>query len=79
LVRTTGIIVATLAVIDATFFNNWRLVENYISGLGKSLQIFFGTVTPKPYPSWYLTVILVGRLVMFSFFMSIVIKRFNRR
>ena len=79
LLRTTAIIVATLSAIDATFFNNWRLVESYISGLGKAPQLFFGTVVPNVYPGWYLTAILVSRLVMFTFFMSIVIKRFNRR
>lgn len=40
LLRTTGIIMASLSVADATFFNNWHLVESYISGLGKAPQLF---------------------------------------
>jgi hypothetical protein len=79
LIRTTAVILAVLAVIDATFFNDWRLVESYISGLGTAPQIFFGTLAPKHYPGGYLTAVLIIRLVMFGFFMSIIIKRFNRR
>ena len=79
LLRTGGLILVTLSIVDATFFSDWRLVSSYISGLGKAPQFFFGTVAPSYYPSWYLTFVLVSRLVMFSFFMSIVIKRFNRR
>jgi hypothetical protein len=41
--------------------------------------VFFGAVSPGNYPAWYLTVVVVARLIAFGFFMSIVIKRFNRR
>jgi hypothetical protein len=40
---------------------------------------FFGTVERPYYPQWYLVSVLVARLIAFGFFMSIVIKRFNRR
>ncbi|MBD2214241.1 hypothetical protein H6G27_30915 [Nostoc linckia FACHB-104] len=42
-------------------------------------QIFLGTLSPSNYPIPYLTFILFIRLVAFGFFMSIIIKRFNRR
>ncbi len=40
---------------------------------------FLGTVERPNYPQWYLVNVLVARLVAFGLFMSIVIKRFNRR
>lgn len=79
LLRTAGIVVGAVSIIHATFFDDWRLVDNYISAIRKAPQVFFGTVTPATYPTWYLTIIMVTRLIMFGFFMSIVIKRFNRR
>jgi hypothetical protein len=79
LIRTTGVLLAALAVIDAAFYNDWHFVGSYFSGFGKSSQLFFGTLTPPLYPSWYVTIILIIRLIMFGLFMSIVTKRFNRR
>ncbi len=79
LIRTACILLAGLAVIDATFYNDWHLVGSYVSGLAKSSEVFFGTLTPSDYPSWYLTIILISRLIMFGLFMSILTKRFSRR
>lgn len=45
----------------------------------KSPAVFFGVFSPENYPKWYLTIILFIRLVLLGFFMSIIIKLFNRR
>lgn len=45
----------------------------------RAVQLFFGIQTPKAPPAIYLTFITIARLVTFGFFMSIIIKRFNRR
>src|SRR5260370_24852299 len=56
LIRTTGVRLAALAVIDAAFYNDWHLVGSYFSVFGKSSRLFFGTLTPPLYPSWYVTI-----------------------
>ena len=47
--------------------------------LADAPQVFLGTRTPSNYEGPYLTAILIVRLIAFGFFMSIIIKRFNRR
>ena len=55
------------------------LVMSYVRAIRQSPQIFLGVVSPRDYSSWYLTIILFTRLVAFGLFLSIVIKRLNRR
>jgi hypothetical protein len=50
-----------------------------VPALARVFPVFFGALSPENYPAWYLTVVVVVRLIAFGFFMSIVIKRFNRR
>jgi Pentapeptide repeats (8 copies) len=47
--------------------------------LTQTPEIFLVTITRSNYPEWYLTSVLLARLIAFGFFMSIIIKRFNRR
>jgi hypothetical protein len=54
-------------------------ISNYVDAFWKAPQIFLGIISPKNYPAWYLTIIVFVRLVAMGFFMSIIIKRFNRR
>jgi hypothetical protein len=79
LVRATLTIFALMALIDVLVFKDYQRIDSYIQSFVKAPQIFFGTLSPSNYPSTYLTVILFIRLVAFGFFMSILIKRFNRR
>jgi len=41
--------------------------------------VFFGLEKPKDYSNIYLSSITIYRLVGFALFMSIILKRFNRR
>ena len=75
-------VLMVLLVITATHvisFGNPSSVESYVDAFLMSPQIFLGVVNPPVYPNSYLTVIFLIRLIMFGFFMSIIIKRFNRR
>ena len=59
-------------------FGDWQ--ELGISGtLFQTPAVFLGTIARSNYPQWYIVTILVIRLIAFGFFMSIIIKRFNRR
>ena len=79
LIRSTVTVLLIMTVIDVIAFRNTQLLSSYVNSLFESPQIFLGTLTPSIYPKSYLTTILFVRLVTFGFFMSIIIKRFNRR
>lgn len=79
LLRAICFIFALIGVFDVLFFGNPQLANNYWQAIWLAPQIFLGTFVPQGYPTAYLTVILFVRLVAFGFFMSILLKRFNRR
>ena len=79
LICSTIVILLIVTAIDIMVFRNTQLTGSYLNSLYESPQIFLGTLTPANYPKSYLTAILFVRLVTFGFFMSIIIKRFNRR
>nr|ELR5132241.1 pentapeptide repeat-containing protein [Providencia rettgeri] len=80
LCRAVFIILCIIALHYVFNYENTRLVSSYFKSLFIiSPQIFLGTSLPKDYPSLFLTLIVLVRLIMFGFFMSIIIKRFNRR
>jgi len=79
LLRATLLVFLVMCLIDANAFRDPHSVDSYIQALAKAPQVFLGTLSPTYYPSWYLTVILFVRLLAFGFFMSIIIKRLNRR
>lgn len=68
-----------MTLIDAIAFKDPQRLDSYAQSLLESPQVFLGTLSPKHYPNSYLTAILFVRLIAFGFFMSIIIKRFNRR
>jgi hypothetical protein len=79
LLRTVLVILVLMSLIDAIAFKDAQRLRSYFQAFLDAPQIFLGTVFPKNYSELYLTGILLVRLVMFGFFMSIIIKRFNRR
>jgi hypothetical protein len=79
LIRSTLLLWIITAIVDVFVFRDSGVLKSYGDALFEAPQIFFGVVSPRTYPSWYLTAISVSRLIAFGFFMSIIIKRFNRR
>lgn len=79
LLRATGVVFLLMSLIDAWAFRDPQRIGSYTQALIESPQVFLGTLSPAHYPSWYLTIILLVRLIAFGFFMSIIIKRFSRR
>jgi hypothetical protein len=79
LLRSTAVVLALIALIEAFIFQDPTSPNSYMNALSEAPQVFFGVLTPKHYPGWYVTIIVVVRLILFGFFMSIIIKRFNRR
>ena len=79
LFRTVLVALLIIAGVHAICFDDPTLVKSYSEALFLSPQILLGVMEPSAYPKLYLTAILLLRLIMFGFFMSIIIKRFNRR
>ena len=79
LFRAVVVVMAIIALIHVFSYGKPTLVRSYYEAFLLAPQILLGIIEPKQYPSMYLTAINLVRLVMFGFFMSIIIKRFNRR
>jgi uncharacterized protein YjbI with pentapeptide repeats len=79
LARATFIILIILSIIDVFMFKDIQDFNSYTQAFIESPQVFLGTFFPSYYPGLYITGILFIRLVIFGFFMSIIIKRLNRR
>jgi hypothetical protein len=79
LLRFVLIVLGLMTLVDVTQNDDPRLVSSYLYGFVKSFAVFFGAVSPTNYwPSAIATIICV-RLVTVGFFLSIIIKKFNRR
>lgn len=79
LCRAVLLVLLFITGFHAICFNDPSLVESYVDALLISPQIFLGVLKPTEYEKYYITIIFLIRLIMFGFFMSIIIKRFNRR
>lgn len=79
LLRTAMFALLAISLVDATRYRDWTLVLSYVEAVLDAPAVFFGVHSPPNWPKWYLALIAATRLVLFGFFMSIVIKRFNRR
>lgn len=77
LFRAVGVFLLIMWLCGLWFGDNIRF--GLFGGLIQTPATFFGTVERPYYPQWYLVDVMIVRLVTFGFFMSIVIKRFNRR
>lgn len=79
LIRATLVVLIVISLYDVLRFRDTQVLVSYTQAFFDSPQILLGTLSPVHYSSASLTVILFARLVLFGFFMSILIKRFNRR
>jgi hypothetical protein len=68
-----------MVVVNIIKFKGMKNFDGYIDSLIEMPVLFLGVATPPNYPSWYLAIISLIRLVAMGFFMSIILKRFNRR
>ena len=79
LTRSVFLILSTMALIDVLKFQNATKVTSYWTAILTMPEIFLGVTSPSYYSKWYLAMIFFTRLITIGFFMSIIIKRFNRR
>ena len=79
LLRSTLLLLAIIGFIDWIAFSHLSGLSGLARSAVLSPQIFFGLQSNQDYPGVYATAILLTRLTAIAFFLSIVIKRFNRR
>jgi hypothetical protein len=78
--RALMVILATMAIADVFLKQkDSLLITSYLKSFIHVPAVFFGIKTPLEYPELYLAIILVVRLIMVGFLLSIIIKRFSRR
>jgi len=68
-----------MSIFDVILHKDVTLIGSYVKSIYEMPQIFLGILSPSYYSKAYLSFILFIRLVAMGFFMSIIIKRFNRR
>lgn len=79
LFRTGFFIWVAMTSIDVIYFKNPVLLTDYWESFAEAPTIFFGISSPVQYSKLYLSFIVLVRLIGFALFMSIILKRFNRR
>ena len=79
LIRSVLILVIAMAIVDTLNFKDVTKVKSYWDSVLAMPGVFLGVSSPSYYSNLYLALIFFARLVAMGFFMSIIIKRFNRR
>lgn len=79
LIRSAFIVLLLMTAYDVYLHGDPNQIRSYLPSFAKSLEIFLGTLAPDDYGRGYLTLITFVRLVTVGFFLSIIIKKFNRR
>ncbi|EKD25990.1 MAG: putative plasmid protein [uncultured bacterium] len=79
LLRFVFIVLLLMTVCDVFMYKDATRIVSYWNSFISMPEIFFGVTTPQNYNKAYLVFIVFIRLVLIGFFMSIIVKRFNRR
>jgi len=79
LVRSIIIMLLLMTIYDVFVFNDATKINRYWNSFLTMPEIFLGVKSPSNYHKSYLAFIVFTRLVAIGFFLSIIIKRFNRR
>ena len=68
-----------MTIYDVYKFGNLNEISSYASSFIKMPQVFLSIEKPIDYSNVYLSIIYIIRLVAFGLFMSILLKRYNKR
>jgi hypothetical protein len=79
LIRSVLVVLAGMTFVDAVFHGDPNRFQTYAASFSRSFEVFFGTLTPDDYSKGYLATVTCVRLIAVGFFLSIIIKKFNRR
>ena len=79
LVRSIIFILLLMTLYDVLAFEDATKINSYWNSFLTMPEIFLGVTSPSNYHKFYLSSIVFTRLAAIGFFLSIIIKRFNRR
>ncbi|WP_315716653.1 MULTISPECIES: pentapeptide repeat-containing protein [unclassified Bradyrhizobium] len=79
LLRTVFFLIGAIVILDTSTDPSSITAASLVEAIWRAPQIFFGVSPPAHISPTWLTLITVARLIALGFFMSILIKRFNRR
>ncbi|MCD9580855.1 pentapeptide repeat-containing protein [Tenacibaculum maritimum] len=79
LLRTGFIFWIIMMFIDVSKNGDYNQISNYWNTFVKMPQIFLSIEKPDSYPDSYLSFIFIIRVIAFGLFMSILLKRYNKR
>lgn len=79
LIRAVLVVLLVMTIFEVVAYGDPHRLDTYISAFESSFAVFLGIMTPPEYPHWYMATVTLIRLVAISFFLSIIIKKFNRR
>ena len=68
-----------MAIYSAIHIGDAGKLISYWDGLCVAPEVFLGVRSFQQYAYWYVTCVMIARLLFFAAFTSILIKRFNRR
>jgi len=78
--RAIAVLLLIVTVTDVHLMSkDGLMLPSYMDSLWHAPAVFFGIKSPAEYPEIYLAFILAARLLAVGLFLSIIIKRFNRR
>ncbi|MBX3419276.1 MAG: pentapeptide repeat-containing protein [Pirellulaceae bacterium] len=79
LCRSLGLLILFVAIVDLLVTGQISIGPDYFGAILKSPQLLLGTLSPDYYSKGYLAFIVFLRLIAIALFLSVIIKRFNRR
>ena len=79
LLRAVIVVIAAIAILDFATYPTPLTSKDAMASLLRAPQIFFGVTSPHYISPGWVTMVTIARLIFFGLFMSILIKRFNRR
>ena len=79
LIRTTLLFLLFISIINTIKYGNSDSIASYFHNFLNSMPLFFGVHKNVEYNELYLSLITFVRLILFGLFMSVLIKRFNKR
>ncbi len=79
IVRTTATALVLILLLDRFVFLTPNASPSFWSAAATAPLVFLGTKVPQHYPDTYVAGVAFVRLVILGFFVSILVRRFNRR
>jgi hypothetical protein len=68
-----------MTVTEVYLHRDGNLLVSYWDAFLATPAVFFGTTKFEGYPEWYFSLVAIIRLILIGLFVSIIVKRYNRR